>query len=206
MKKTILSTALFFILIGPVLSSSALSRPEHPLDRVRAMLDRVISIQTDSKLRGLKFRAKRRADIKGIIARNFDIGRMARKALGEHWEQLTETQHAEFIKIFQDLFQDSYARLVLDFLGKEKIAYGREEISRDQAEVPTTILRTNDQIPVNYALVRKKSGWFVCDVKIDGVSIVKNYRRAFAIVIKRGSYSALVRKMRLQQKAAGEGS
>jgi ABC-type transporter MlaC component len=59
---------------------------------------------------------------------------------------------------------------------------------------------------VNYALVRAKSEWLVCDVKIDGVSIVENYRRAFARVIKSESYDALVRKMRLQQRAVGEGS
>ena len=206
MKKTILSTAVLFIVIGTLLSSSASSRTDAPLDRVRVMLDRVMSIQTDSKLQGREFRKKRRAGIKGVIARNFDTARMARKALGEHWKQLTETQRAEFKKIFQDLFQDSYTRLVLDFLGKEKIVYGEEDIRRDRAEVPTTILRTNEEIPVNYALVRVKTGWLVYDVKIDGVSIVKNYRRAFAMVIKHESYGALVRKMRLQQKAVGEGS
>jgi ABC-type transporter MlaC component len=41
----------------------------------------------------------------------------------------------------------------------------------------------------------------VHDVRIDGVSIVDNYRKSFARVIKRESYGALLQKMRLQQRA-----
>ena len=55
--------------------------------------------------------------------------------------------------LFQDLFQDSYSRLVLDFLGREKILYTKEDIGQDQAMVKTTIVRVNEEIPVDYFLM-----------------------------------------------------
>ena len=53
----------------------------------------------------------------------------------------------------------------------------------------------------NYRLASAQRGWLVRDVKIDGVSIVENYRRTFARVIQRQSFQSLMDKMRLQQRA-----
>ncbi len=172
-----------------------------PGERVRAMLDKVMSIQTDPQLQGNEFRAKRRSAIKEIIGKNFDFDRMAEAALRSYWTDLDEKQRVAFKGIFRDLFQDSYTRLVLNFLKQEKIRYAEEEARKDAAVVKTVILRTQEQIPVDYFLAPAKGRWRVHDVKIDGVSIVENYQNSFARVIKRESYGALLEKMRLQQQA-----
>jgi phospholipid transport system substrate-binding protein len=172
-----------------------------PGERVHVMLDKVMSIQSDPHLQGEKFKAERRAAIKAIIAKNFDFDRMAEGSLRSYWEKLDGKQRADFKGVFTDLFQDSYTRLVLNFLKKEKILYTDEEVQKKEAVVKTVILRTQEQIPVDYLLTPSKEGWLVYDVTIDGVSIVENYQKSFARVIKRESYKALFEKMRLQQEA-----
>jgi phospholipid transport system substrate-binding protein len=172
-----------------------------PGERVHVMLDEVMSIQADPHLQGQEFKAKRRAAIKAIIAKNFDFDRMAEESLRSYWKELDAKQRTDFKDVFKDLFQDSYTRLVLNFLKKEKILYTKEEVQQDGAMVKTVILRTQEQIPVDYFLTPSKKGWRVHDVKIDGVSIVENYQKSFARVIKRESYKALFEKMRLQQEA-----
>jgi phospholipid transport system substrate-binding protein len=172
-----------------------------PGERVRVMLEEVMSVQTDPHLQGDEFKAKRRAAIKGIIGKNFDFDRMAEGSLSSSWRDLDERQRVAFKSIFQDLFQDSYTRLVLNFLKEEKILYTQEEVRQKGATVKTVILRTQEQIPVDYFLALASGGWRVHDVKIDGVSIVENYQKAFSRVIKRESYSALLEKMKLQQQA-----
>lgn len=201
MKKATFAMVILFIFTGTFSPFNAIYGADGPVDRVRRMLDEVMSIQGDPKLQGQDFREHRRVKIRGIIAKNLHTGAMAEKALGQHWEALNEAQRNEFKKIFEDIFQDSYTRLVLDFLGQEKIIYKREEIRQERAEVPTIIMRMNEEIPVDYALVTVGKEWLVDDVRIDGVSIVENYRRSFARVIKGESYNALVEKMRLQRKA-----
>ena len=90
-------------------------------DSVRAMLDEVIAIQNDPKLAGNEMRGARRDLIRKVIMRNFDFGEMLPVRLGpEQWEKLNNAQRSEFKSIFQDLFLDSYSRLVLDFLRQEK--------------------------------------------------------------------------------------
>jgi phospholipid transport system substrate-binding protein len=172
-----------------------------PTECVRAILEEVMMIQTDPRLKGQEFRNKRRTAIKKIIAKNFHFDAMAKQALGQHWQALNEAKRSEFKAIFQDLFQESYTRLVLDFLGREKIIYNKEDIEHGRALVKTTITRLNEEIPVDYSLTTVEEKWLVEDVAIDGVSIVKNYQKSFSRVIQQESFEGLLKKMRLQQQA-----
>ncbi len=173
---------------------------------VRRMLERVMTVQTDPRLQGRDHRNQRREDIKKIIAQNFNFDLMAQQAIGSYWQKLNEAEQREFTDIFRDLFQDSYTKLVLDFLKRENILYTKEELLQDQALVKTKIIRTNEAIPVDYSLILVRGKWLVKDVSIDGVSIVGNYRKSFTRVIQRESYPALLSKMRLQRKAVEKSS
>ena len=179
---------------------------EPPVDTVRQMLDEAISIQTDPTLQGQEFRDKRRIAIKKVILKNFYFDDMARQALSSHWDGLNNAKRSEFSSIFQDLFLDSYSRLVLDFLKKEKVQYLGEDVQKGEALVKTTIYRINESIPVDYSLMSVDRKWLVRDVRIDGVSIVENYRKSFSRLIKQESFDALLKKMRLQQQAIGKSS
>jgi phospholipid transport system substrate-binding protein len=193
-----------FFAVGLLLADLLPAAPCHagePTDRVQAMLKEVMTVQVDPQLQGNSFRGKRRELIKTIIAKNFEFDQMAEGALRSYWKELDEKQRAVFKSIFKDLFQDSYTRLVLDFLKEEKILYNGEEVQQQGTMVKTVIIRAQEQIPVDYILMREKAGWRVRDVRIDGVSIVENYQKSFARVIKRESYDALLKKMQLQQQA-----
>lgn len=170
-----------------------------PSEKIRGIMEEVMAIQTDPRLQGE--RDMRKASIQKIIARNFDLRAMAKEALGLYWQKLDGKQGAEFEAVFEDLFQDSYTRLVLDFLGKEKVLYDKEEVRDRRAVVETTIMRPKERIEVVYSLAPEMDDWLIRDVVIDGVSIVGNYNRSFSRVIKRESYQSLIEKMRLQQKS-----
>jgi len=171
-----------------------------PTEAVREMLDAVMAIQSDPGLQGPESRAARRAEIKKVILGNFTFDEMAREALGQYWNTLDGRRRLEFKSVFQDLFLDSYSRLVLDFLRKEKIVYVGEDSGQGRAAVKTLIQRTNEEIPVDYYLMQVGGGLKVRDVSIDGVSIVGNYRNGFSRIIKQESYESLLKKMKLQQQ------
>src|SRR5208337_2833481 len=166
-----------------------------PTEVVRKMLDEVMAVQSDPAPQDQPSRAARRADIRKVILKNFDFDEMARQALGHQWGSLDGARRAEFKSVFQDLFLDSYSRLVLDFLKKEKITYIGEVNAEDRVTVRTVIQRVNEEIPVDYVLARGGGGLQIRDVSIDGVSIVANYQKSFARVIKQESYESLLKKM-----------
>jgi phospholipid transport system substrate-binding protein len=171
-----------------------------PTERIRALLDEVISYQTDPRYQGEQFKEKRRASIKEAIDRNFDFDRMAERSLGVHWQKLSPEEHSEFKGIFRDLFQDSYSFMVLENLGHEKILYKDEEVRQDGATVKTIMFRRNATLSVEYELANVKGTWLIQDVRIDGVSILRNYQESFASVIRRDSYDRLIEKMRAKKR------
>jgi phospholipid transport system substrate-binding protein len=196
----------FFLCIFLPLFGICLAAEETPTAKVKAILDEVMAVQNDPKLQGPDMRDQRRILIKKIIGQNFYFEDMARESLGPYWEKLNAAQKKEFIGIFQDLFQDSYTKLVLDFLKREKILYQNEELKDGKALVNTIIVRANENIPVDYSLVLVQGKWLVRDVAIDKVSIVQNYQKSFTRTIQRESYNSLIKKMRQQQKAIEKAS
>jgi len=191
----------FFLIISVLVYRPAPAAEESPRERVKAILDEVMAVQNDPKLQGQENRGRRRVQIRKIIGQNFYFEDMARESLGSYWGKLNDDQKKEFIGLFQDLFQDSYTKLVLDFLKKEKIIYQKEETRGEKAQVNTTIARMNENIPVDYYLVLVQGKWLVRDVAIDKVSIVRNYQKSFTRTIQRESYNSLLNKMRRQQRA-----
>jgi phospholipid transport system substrate-binding protein len=168
-----------------------------PTGYVRGILDQVMGLQNDP---ALSTQARSQA-IHQIIARNFDFALMAKDSLGPTDERLNGGQRQEFTRTFGYLFQDSYTRLVLNFLKKENIQYGRELLEGDKARVDTAIVRTNENIPVTYLMHTASQGWILYDVMVDGVSILQNYKTQFAQVIRTNSFEFLLSKMQEQRRA-----
>ena len=200
MKRLTISAFVILFSLSLILQDAS-SEAGTPTEWVRSILEEVMAIQTNPQLQGHEFRKEKRIALKKIIAQNFHFDSMAKQALGQHWQTLSEPNRLEFKAIFQDLFQDSYTKLVLDFLGREKILYTKEDSDQNKASVKTIIVRMNEEIPVDYSLGAMGQGWLVEDVAIDGVSIIQNYQKSFSRVIRQESYQALLKKMRTQQQA-----
>ena len=174
---------------------AALAAP--PTAYVRGILEQVMGLQNDP---ALSTQARAQA-IHKIIERNFDFPMMAKDSLGPTYERLSGGQRQEFTQTFGYLFQDSYTRLVLNFLKKENIQYGRELPEGEKARVDTAIVRTNENIPVTYLMHTAPQGWILYDVMVDGVSILQNYKTQFAQVIRTKSFDFLLNKMQEQRRA-----
>jgi phospholipid transport system substrate-binding protein len=169
--------------------------------QVRAVLTKAMDIQTRQDLEGAEHRKERAQLVRKLIADNFDSAEMARESLGGYWEKLSASQRSQYQDLFTGLFQDSYTRMVLNFLKKETVEYPDESPQGKGVKVRTVIMRTNEHIPVDYLLDQKNHKWLIRDVIIDEVSVVENYRNTFSRVIRSQSFETLMQKMRIQKKA-----
>ena len=156
-----------------------------------------MAIQTDPALAGEAHEAQRARQIHQIIARSFDFPFMAKDALGSASGHLNQ----DFVTTFSYLFQDSYTRMVVQFLKKENITYNQERLEGSKARVDTTIVRPNESIPVTYLLHQAGGGWLLYDVNVDGVSILENYRTQFAQAIRTKGFGFLLERMKTQRQA-----
>ena len=174
-----------------IISLAAMAVPalaESPTEAVKGTVDQVIRILQSSAPKSQK-----RQSVKQTVDRRFDYEEMAKRTL-PNWNKLSSSQHREFVSLFAELLQASYADKLMKYSG-EKVDYVGERVDGDRAEVRTLLVRRNDRIPINYRLLNK-SRWVVYDVVIEGVSLVNNYRSQFTRVISQSSYADLVRRLR----------
>jgi phospholipid transport system substrate-binding protein len=183
------------ILIGVLLLASP-ALAQSPTAYIRGILNHVMTIQNNPSLN----HQERGQEIRQIIRSNFDFNNMARDVLGPTYGRLSSSQRNQFIGTFQYLFQDSYTRMVLNFLKNENIEYGAASQQGGKAKVNTVIKRPNENIPVTY-LMRGSGRWKLYDVVVDGVSILNTYRTKFSEVIRTKGFNYLIERMNEQRRA-----
>ena len=200
----IVLTLLFGFICLYAAQTLAAEKSQNATASVKAVLEKAMEIQTRPDLQGDAHRKERARLIHQLIGDSFLSGDMARESLKGHWDKFSQNQRTEFQTLFTKLFQDSYTRMVLNFLQKENIEYPGESNEAKGVRVKTVIMRSNEHIPVNYDLVQKSGRWLIRDVEIDGVSIVENYSNSFYKAIQKGSVEGFLQKLRIQNQAISD--
>jgi len=193
-KTIVVSLAALWLAVSPALGAT-------PQAFVKSVLDEVLAIQSNPAMEGPSHEEARAQAIRRAIQKSFDFQYMAEQSLGATFASLNPGQRQEFSQVFSSLFQTSYTNMVLRFLKKETVQYGKESVTGSEARVDTTLVRTNDSIKVEYLLRQKAGGWLIYDVIVDGVSILDKYKTGFAREIQAGSFDSLMDKMRTQLKS-----
>jgi phospholipid transport system substrate-binding protein len=129
-----------------------------------------------------------------LIRARFDFATMSQYTLGKYWKSASPEEQKNFIKIYSDLLEESYIGRV-DAYSNEVVNYEAERIEGDRAEVATSVHGGNTEIPINYRLTQKNGEWFVYDVLIEEVSMIKNYRSSYGEIIRKEGFAKLLERM-----------
>jgi len=178
-----------------LLLSPVVLRAGVPTEQVRQTADRVLSVLQDSRLKSADRQKERREQLRQIIGSRFDFGEMAKRSLGSNWQKANNEDQRQFVELFTELLEKSYADQIESYNG-EKIVYGRENVSQDQADVDTKIVtKKGEEIAVIYKLRSAAGDWKVYDVVIENVSLVNNFRSQFNRILANASFAELLKKL-----------
>jgi len=173
-----------------------------PTDHVRQTADKVLLILQDPRLKSTDMREERNNQLRQVISPKFDFQAMAQSSLGPHWQRRAAEERRDFVQLFTDLLERTYADQIAAYNG-ERIIYGRETQDKDYAEVDTKIITNKgEEFSVNYKLRSSDREWKIYDVVIENISLVNNYRSQFNRVLAKSSFDELLRRMREKQFAA----
>ena len=142
----------------------------------------------------------RKARLRTLVAEVVDYTELAKASLKSRWDERTEAERAEFTELLRQLIEKSY----LDNIGRQPnftVEWKGEKLLKGgaRAKVKTLARAGGTTLEIEYRLLARPqspSGWVVADVRIDEVSMVRNYRRSFKKVIKAEGWPALLKKMR----------
>jgi len=191
---------LFLVFVCVVIALPASAQAAEPTDTLQLHIDEVVSILKDPQYQTDAQKDRQREKIWKIIRQIFDFERISKLSLGKYWKDFNPKQLKEFTDLFTDLLGDTYLKKIQGEYKNEKVNYLSQEIgsdaNSDKAQVKTEIVRENVKIPVDYSLWNNKGAWRIYDVKIEGVSLVKNYRNQFQKILLNKTPDNLIEKLK----------
>lgn len=138
---------------------------------------------------------QRRGEVEQVVRRHVNYGQMAKRSLGDGWNELNEGQQEEFVGLFVQMLRDSLASRMCRYADQQIHYLSERQISRF-ATVATRLVGNKIDMSIDFRLEDVAGQWLLYDAIIDGVSIVSNYRAQFAAIMREGSYAALLSSMK----------
>lgn len=137
-----------------------------------------------------------------IVLPHFDFITMSKWVLGKNWRTASRTQKINFIKAFRELMVRTYSVALLEYTDTEiKYQPLRDDLSKGDVTIRTqAITGKGDPVSINYSLHKKKNGWKVYDIAVEGVSLISNYRTTFATEVKQDGLDALISRLQKHNK------
>lgn len=188
---------LLFAVTALALSSVALAMDDSP----NAVIESSVTLLAE-KLDGRKQelsdnRTELYTIIDEILMPRFDRRFAAQVVLAKHWRTATEEQRTRFIEAFYRALLRKYADGVLEFDPDmiEVLPY-RGDATKQRTRVRSTVLMDDgSKVAVDYELVKRKAGWLVFNVVIEGVSYVRNFRAELDSEIRGSSLEAVIKRL-----------
>ena len=184
---------------------AALAAPVPPDELVRQTIEEVLSIiRSDEKIQA--------GDLERItevmeekVAPHLDFPRMTRLAVGRPWRQATPEQRTALVREFRTLLIRSYASAFKMF-NAIFVEYRPLRAGPDETDATVnTLIRLPggaQPITVDYDMQLRGDAWKVFDVRIDGASLIINYRNIFSQEIQRSGIDGLLKSLTERNAAA----
>lgn len=187
------------IVLQPLLSGGAFASA--PSDQIKAHVDSIYRVSKGSG------GAAGAPEARKIMQEMFDWDDMASKALGEHWRQRSAAERTQFVGLFAAVFERAYLSRI-HLVDADRFQYLGDSVQGEQSQVKTKVsTKSGQEIPVNYRARLAGQRWKVYDLDVDGISLLDNYRKQFASIIRRSSYEDLVTKLtKTVQQGKGDAS
>ena len=78
---------------------------------------------------------------------------------------------------------------------RHRLEYGGESIAGERATVSVTLTAGHDDLPITADMVRRGAGWRVDDLRLQGVSLVANYRAQLDRLLRGESVTAVIERL-----------
>lgn len=132
------------------------------------------------------------------VAVHFDFLMMSRYVLARHWRVASDEQKLAFARAFKAILVQSYSQALFEFKGREILFLGEREGRRaNDVTVQTQIkdISSGKSLNIEYRAFNTQGQWKVVDVKVEGISLLLNYRKAYDQKLSRMSLDQLIKEM-----------
>ena len=172
--------------------ASGASDPSGATALIQKTVDDVIVILNDSALDT----AGRRSRIEKIAWDRFDFVTMSQLVVARYWREFSPEQKETFIREFKAFLARTYGERIDRYSEETVLVVGQAPAPRGDVKVMTEIVGGNyGGAEVEYRLRAEDGIWRVIDVKVEGISLVLNYRDQFRSILSRNGPQGLIDRL-----------
>ncbi len=128
----------------------------------------------------------------------FDYNIMSRLALGRTWNNLSKEKQVEFTKVFEKNLKQSYIDKLDLYKGQKVKILDLAPYKKSRLQLQAELKGAGESYPINYNFYENKSKneWFVYDVEIAGVSVIKTYINQFRDQLNEKNIDELIKTLK----------
>ena len=133
--------------------------------------------------------------VEGKVAPHFSFTNMTQLAMGRNWRQANAEQQQRLTAEFHTLLVRTYTTAFVQYRD-QKVEYKPLRMAAGDTDVVVqSLIKQNSGAPVavDYSMEKQDTGWKVYNVKIEGISLIENYRNTFNTEIQRSGVEGLIK-------------
>jgi len=156
-------------------------------------------ILNESSLNEIEDIHERKAKQWDVISPSINFKMISQRVMGEYWEKCLYEEKCEFVKLFTNHLKNSYVKKANSIFGKQIISLKEKQFNKF-AKVQTILLtKSGKEVSTDFYLLRENGEWKICDLVMEGVSLVNNYHSQIINTLVRTSYEELLHTMKKKQ-------
>jgi len=152
-----------------------------PLETLKVPVNKVVVTLKDPRYNTPESKKTQRQKLFQYTGEIFDNVEVAKRALGRYWKVFTPKERQQFTELFTKVLKKTYSGKIQGVREDYKVVWvGEKILSPRKAVVMSKVMRPSGNFPVDYSMQLKNKAWKVYDVRVEGISLVKNYRSQFS--------------------------
>ncbi len=196
-----LSKYLFLLLFLSTLAQAQIVAPDvlakSVTDEVLAVIRADKDIQSGNQKKVLEL-------VEAKVLPHFSFPRMTQLAMGRNWRDATAEQQKKMVGEFRTLLVRTYTTAFTQYKNQTVEYKPLRAAAGDTEVVVQSLIKQNSGPPVavDYSMEKTDAGWKVYNMKIEGISLVENYRNTFNSEIQKHGVDGLIASLANKNRSA----
>src|SRR5262245_34864884 len=132
--------------------------------------------------------------VEAKVLPHFSFSRMTQLAMGRNWRAANPEQQKRLVGEFRTLLVRTYTTAFTQYKN-QTVEYKPPRMAAGDTDVVVqSLIRQNSGPPiaVDYSMEKTDAGWKVYNMKIEGISLVENYRNTFNTEVQKNGVDGLI--------------
>jgi len=195
--------SLFALVLAFAFAPAAVAQELGPDALAKSVTDEVLAaVRSDKDLQnGNQQKVLQLVEAK--VLPHFNFVRMTQLAMGRNWRTAQPEQQKALVNEFRTLLVRTYTTAFTSYKN-QTVEYRPLKMAPTDTDVivKSVINQPGGQpIAVDYGMEKTAQGWKVYDVKIEGISLVDNYRSTFNTEVQKGGVDSLIKALADKNKS-----